>query len=153
MLGQAAIGVAEAARKLDVSAGTVRNWLHIGRIRGERGEQPSRPRWRVFVDGTGQPIGEDGSPVPSSRRDSDLEHRVADLERRLASPAYDPRGDSNESFRDAALQLNTVMEHQRRAFQLQLEATKALELAVAEQAAIISGLLVGDPSNAVDARR
>lgn len=49
-----------------------------------------------------------------------------------------------ETFRDAALQLQGAMERQRRALDLQTDAIRELNAAVAEQAQVISGLLVGD---------
>lgn len=152
------ISVSEAARRLGVSESTVRNWLRQGRLRGQLGHQPVRPRSRVLTDRLGHPIGHDGRPVmSSSHTGSDwdvrttLEQRVSCIEQRLSTlesvTAAEPG--TGERFRDAALQLNAAMDHQRRAFQLQLEATKALDEAVAEQAQIIAGLLVGDPNEVV----
>jgi hypothetical protein len=41
--------VPEAARRLDVASETVRWWIKIGRLEGEKVSTPRGPRWRVRV--------------------------------------------------------------------------------------------------------
>jgi hypothetical protein len=141
---------------MGVSESTARNWLQKGKIQGERGDQPTRPRWIVVADEDGCPVDRTGKPVVGhaathlSLADvDDLVQRVAQLERRQR----DGQLTETENFRDAALQLSAAMDHQRRAFELQVEATAELNRAVADQAAIISGLLTGDPTVLVERTR
>ena len=54
-----------------------------------------------------------------------------------------------ESYREASLVLAGVVERQQRALELQLLAARELSEAVKEASAIISTLLVGDPSAAL----
>lgn len=147
MSGAKLITVSEAARRLGVSTSTVRNWLRQGRLKGAVGTQPVRPRWSVVTHSSGQPLGHDGQPIRAATAAPGHWDRLESIERRMVTleSALGIEGTKDERFRDAALQLNAAMEHQRRAFQLQLEATRALDNAVAEQAAIIAGLLVGEP--------
>jgi excisionase family DNA binding protein len=149
MEGRQLITVAQAATKLRVSQSTIRNWIAQGRIQGEVGKQPRRPRWAVVADVSGVPLDINNRPMDIDRRSGSGEDiQIALLEARLSSieQVMSRTSTGDERFRDAALQLNTAMEHQRRALQLQLEATKALDEAVAEQAAIIAGLLIGEPT-------
>ena len=138
---------------MGVSESTARNWLQKGKIQGERGDQPTRPRWIVVADEDGCPVDRTGKPVVSrvaTQADvDDLVQRVAQLERRHR----DGQLTETENFRDAALQLSAAMDHQRRAFELQVEAIAELNRAVADQGAIISGLLTGDPSVLVERTR
>ncbi len=139
------ISTSEAARLLGVSASTVRNWLRDGRLQGSEGAQPQRPRLWVRVDEEGMPLGSDSVRNRAKRYGEPIERRIAALERQIRRDAP-----SDERFRDAALQLSNAMEIQRHAFELQLEATKALNQAVSEQATIVAGLLVGDPLELVN---
>lgn len=135
------ISVADAARQLGVSESTVRNWLTSGRLRGARGAQPSRPRWRVLTDEQGRFVDHDGIVVPASRSTAHVEAELEALRQRVGALERREPGHADGDFRVAALQLSLVMEHQRQAFELQLESTKRLNMAVTEQSAIIAGLL------------
>jgi len=102
----------------------------------------------VWVDQQGRPLDPKGRAVAGASANPaisilDLETRLTAVELRLAASAQAPAG---EAFRDAALQLQQAMDRQRRALDLQLRAFQELNEAVAEQANVIAGLLVGDPA-------
>ncbi len=107
-----------------------------------------RPRWRVWVDADGRPVDPAGHSVASDgpgvgradRALASLVARVDALEQRER-----PVHAAAEPFRDAALQLRVAMEHQKRALELQTQAFRELNDAVATQAEVIAGLLVGEP--------
>lgn len=153
--GAETVSVADAARRLGVSPSTVHNWLHAKRLAGVQGPQPMRPRWRVWVDADGRPVDPVGRGVASD------ESSVGRADRALASlvarvDALEQRGRerpvhaAGEPFRDAALQLQAAMGHQKRALELQTQAFRELNDAVAAQAEVIAGLLVGEPLASLD---
>lgn len=142
------VSVAVAAERLGISSGTVHNRVRDGLLGADRGSQPKRPRLAIWVDARGQPLDPRGrvvraEPGRAVSSIAELEARVAALEQQVASAT---RGASGEAFRDAALQLQQAMDRQRRALDLQLRAFQELNEAVAEQANVIAGLLVGDPA-------
>lgn len=152
------ISVGEAARRLRVSPGTVRNWIRDGKVAATRGDQPIRHRHRVWVDGDGCVLGPDGGRLPFVMADGgqtpqldDLQRQVDDLRQQVRATAR--RETQGEAFRDAALQLNAAMDRQRRALDLQAQAFTELNRALADQAAVISGLLVGDPLESIEDRQ
>jgi len=123
--------------------------FYDGKLAGTRGDQPIRRRIYIRCDERGRPLDPSGAPVgvgaPLQARLDALERRVEVIEDRdgIASEA--------ERLRDAALLMNGVIEHQRRASELQVEAARELGEALSEQASIISALLVGDPTRIVEA--
>ena len=140
--------VKAAAACLGISEPTVRNWIRDGIIAAERGPQLERPRLRVLADDTGWPLSPDGVRVPAQTTAPPLSleglaGRLDIVEQRLETTR--PL-ETAEGFRDAALQLQQAMERQRRALDLQMQAFQELNAATAEQAQVIAGLLIGDPS-------
>lgn len=68
----------------------------------------------------------------------------------MSSEAGEPPA---ESYREACLLLSGVIERQQRALDLQLLANRELSEAVKESSAIISALVMGDPSVALSLPR
>lgn len=135
------VSTKEAAARLDVDPATIINMIRDGRLSGEPGQQPVRPRWRVHVNDEGLLIAPSGTAVEPSRPTKpgagvDLESRVAALERALGPQA------ATERYREASLLLSGTLERQRQALDLQARATQELNEALAEQSRIITTLLV-----------
>ena len=139
----------EAAEALGCSVSTVRQRFRSGKLSGETGPQPHRPRLLIHADDQGRPLDADGRPLGVDS----LASRVAAVEGRLdrieGVGAPDTRA---ERFREAALLLRGVVERQQKASALQSEAIQELEAAVAEQSNIILTLLIGDTDAASLAR-
>lgn len=136
------MGTGAVARILGVSPPTVRTMLERGELLGERGGQPRRPRWRVAVDDLGRVVASDGTPVRPQPGGAAVS-ALAALEERVAALEAHPE-QAHERLREAALLLNATVERQREAAALQSKANEILSQTVAEQAQIISTLLVPD---------
>jgi hypothetical protein len=150
------IGVPEAAQRLGRSSTTVQAMLERGELHGELGTQPHRPRWVVFADDDGRPLRPDGTTHPRAVATATLA-MVAALEKRLAALEASATPDSgavrSDEYRTVALQLNhafqrmaDIRELDKQAIELTMLANAQLHALVQEQAEMIAGLLVGDPT-------
>lgn len=118
--------------------------LNDGRLSGERGSQPTRPRWLVHLDSDGRLIDKEGVVVPDQDSAQQAKRsELDDIRRRLSALEESPRRSTRaEQARDAALLLSATLEHQREATELISEANRKLSEALAEQGRIIATLLV-----------
>ena len=143
------MSVSGAAVALGCSASNVRLMFYDGKLAGTRGDQPTRRRIYIRCDEGGHPLDPSGAPVGVG---TSLQARLDALERRVeAIENRDGTAVEAERLRDAALLMNGVIEHQRRASELQAEAARESGEALSEQSSIISALLVGDPNRIIGA--
>jgi len=148
-MSKTVVTTSEAARRLGVTASTVRNMLSDGRLSGERGGQLTRKRWFIHLDSEGRLIDNSGVAVPEQdstqaaiRAELDeIRGRIQALEN---SHKVSAKAGSAENLREAALLLSATLEHQREAAHLISEANRKLSEALAEQGRIITTLLIPD---------
>ena len=136
------ITTSEAAIALRCSASTVLRMYAEGRLAGQQGPQPKRRRVYIRVNDRGQPLDRSGKPVGGASlysRLDDLERRIAAIEDRLVGIA------ETERVRLVEPMLESAIEHQKRANQLQVDAAKEQEAASKEQARVVSTLKAEGP--------
>ena len=132
----------EAAIALRCSASTVLRMYAEGRLAGQKGPQPERRRVYIRVNDRGRPLDRSGKPVGGASlysRLEDLEWRIAAIEDRLVGIA------ETERVRLVEPMLQSAIEHQQRANQLQVAATEEQEAASQRQASVASTLSAEGP--------